>query len=214
MQSAPRRSSDRETIARFHEEFIGAGLSLRFTSLGRPPRWYYPTFRELLLERDVDGAPSIESAALELEAWLVDHDLPHERVTAVTCGDWDLLRMWPKQVGHAPGLRTPHCFRTWCNVKRVFERTTGRRAPGMMGMLRALELPHVGHHHRGRDDVRNIAAIVLRLLELDASFAPTFRGSRLSGPPLDASRLTGMGLMIYDGLDGAFEIRLAEIAAY
>jgi hypothetical protein len=46
---------DLETIGRFHETFIAAGLDLRFSSLGRPPRPYYPTYRQLLLEKDLDG---------------------------------------------------------------------------------------------------------------------------------------------------------------
>ena len=46
---------DLATIARFHRTFMDAGLGLRFTSLGRPPRPYYPTYRQLLLETDADG---------------------------------------------------------------------------------------------------------------------------------------------------------------
>jgi len=46
---------DVTTIDRFHNAFITAGLALRFTSVGRPPRAYYPTLRDLLLETDLDG---------------------------------------------------------------------------------------------------------------------------------------------------------------
>ncbi len=44
-------------------------------------------------------------------------------------------------------------------------------------------------------------------------FVPRFRGAELDGPPLDTSAITGMGLMIYDKRDGAFELRLASIRA-
>ncbi len=44
-----------ETIRRFHTTFAREGLGLRFTSHGRPPRPYYPTYRQLTLETDVDG---------------------------------------------------------------------------------------------------------------------------------------------------------------
>ncbi len=47
--------SELETVARFHRTFIAAGLSLKFQSYGRPPRSYYPTYRELLLETDQAG---------------------------------------------------------------------------------------------------------------------------------------------------------------
>ncbi|MFK8052366.1 MAG: CIA30 family protein [Woeseiaceae bacterium] len=47
-----------------------------------------------------------------------------------------------------------------------------------------------------------------------AGFIPKIRGSRLKGPGVDASRISGMGLMIYDNLDGPFSITLGEIGAY
>ena len=48
-------NDDLATIERFHNTFIAAGLGLQFTSTGRAPQPYYPTFRQLLLERDLDG---------------------------------------------------------------------------------------------------------------------------------------------------------------
>lgn len=45
-------------------------------------------------------------------------------------------------------------------------------------------------------------------------FVPRFRGSRLDGPSLDTGTITGMGLMIYDERDGAFELALASVRAY
>ncbi|MDX1499197.1 MAG: CIA30 family protein [Woeseiaceae bacterium] len=46
------------------------------------------------------------------------------------------------------------------------------------------------------------------------AFEPRFRGVELDGPPLDAGRITGMGLMIYDGNDGPFELELRTVRAY
>ena len=51
----PLSMSDTATIRRFHGEFVGKGLDLQFTSTGRAPRYYYPTLRQLILERDLDG---------------------------------------------------------------------------------------------------------------------------------------------------------------
>ena len=45
-------------------------------------------------------------------------------------------------------------------------------------------------------------------------FVPRFRGMELDGPALDPSQIRGMGLMIYDQLDGPFELRLASVSAY
>ena len=48
-------ADDLATIERFHGAFIEAGLDLKFTSTGRAPRWFYPTLRDLVLERDLAG---------------------------------------------------------------------------------------------------------------------------------------------------------------
>lgn len=46
---------DVRTIDRFHRRFVQAGSSLRFQSAGRPPRPYYPSYRDLLVARDSSG---------------------------------------------------------------------------------------------------------------------------------------------------------------
>ncbi len=51
-------ANDMATIKRFHNEFIAGGLGLQFTTTGRAPQYYYPTLRQLLLERDLDGQTS------------------------------------------------------------------------------------------------------------------------------------------------------------
>ena len=48
-------AKDVQTIDRFHRRFIEEGLSLRFQSTGRPPRSYYPTYRQLLTDTDGSG---------------------------------------------------------------------------------------------------------------------------------------------------------------
>ena len=47
-----------------------------------------------------------------------------------------------------------------------------------------------------------------------SAFIPKFRGNELDGPVLDRSRITGMGVMIYDDQDGPFELQLARIGAW
>jgi hypothetical protein len=46
---------DVATIHRIHEAFFAAGLDLKFTSHYRSPRSYYPSYRDLLLEKDLTG---------------------------------------------------------------------------------------------------------------------------------------------------------------
>ncbi|HYD52102.1 MAG TPA: hypothetical protein VEA99_05725, partial [Gemmatimonadaceae bacterium] len=47
----PLDERDVATIQRFHAEFVASGPELRYTSIGRPPRSIYPTYRDLVLER-------------------------------------------------------------------------------------------------------------------------------------------------------------------
>ena len=54
----PLDSADLAKIAENHAAFVTGGPSLQFTSSGRPPRPYYPTYRRLMLETDLDGRQS------------------------------------------------------------------------------------------------------------------------------------------------------------
>ena len=51
----PLSADDLKTIAGFHQRFIDAGLALRFQSAGRPPQWNYPTYGDMLVDRDGSG---------------------------------------------------------------------------------------------------------------------------------------------------------------
>ncbi len=51
----PLSDDDVAMIDRIASAFVEAGPSLRFTSYGRAPRSYYPTYRQLLLEHDLSG---------------------------------------------------------------------------------------------------------------------------------------------------------------
>ena len=51
----PLSTLDLETIARVRDAFVHDSLDLRYSSIGRAPRPYHPTYRQLLLERDRAG---------------------------------------------------------------------------------------------------------------------------------------------------------------
>ena len=76
---------DFATIERFHQEFIGAGLSLRFTSAGRAPQPYYPTLRQLVLETDREGK---QASYLAREAdFRIIKDLQRKNLLVPVVGD-------------------------------------------------------------------------------------------------------------------------------
>ncbi|HWP03508.1 MAG TPA: hypothetical protein VNL96_08640 [Gemmatimonadaceae bacterium] len=73
----PLSDTDRATLRRFHQAFIGEGLDIRYTSIGRAPRPYYPTLRRLILERDLEGKQSNYLAsrqAWEYVKWMQAED--------------------------------------------------------------------------------------------------------------------------------------------
>lgn len=47
-----------------------------------------------------------------------------------------------------------------------------------------------------------------------SKFAPQFRGFKLDGPTLDASKITEFALYQYDKTDGPFKLRLISVEAY
>ncbi|MFK7888539.1 MAG: CIA30 family protein [Gammaproteobacteria bacterium] len=47
-----------------------------------------------------------------------------------------------------------------------------------------------------------------------SDFVPQVRGRRLQGPGIDRANIAGMGLMIYDGKDGAFALELEGVYAF
>jgi hypothetical protein len=74
----PLDSADLAKIARNHAAFVTGGPSLQFTSSGRPPRPYYPTYRRLMLETDLDGRQSsylASEAAFEFVRALQENNL-------------------------------------------------------------------------------------------------------------------------------------------
>ena len=68
----PLSEQDLATMGRFHGRFQEEGLALRFNTFGRPPRPYYPTFRQLVLETDLEGVEASYLARPEDYAWVRD----------------------------------------------------------------------------------------------------------------------------------------------
>ena len=93
----------------------------------------------------------------------------------VTCGDWDLLQMLPRQLSHLEGkVRAPRCYKRWLNVKNLYNSLwkAGKRpgkGRGMAEMLRDSGLELKGRHHSGIDDCRNIGRLLQKMLTVEAA---------------------------------------------
>ena len=83
--------------------------------------------------------------------------------TYVTCGDWDLNTMLPKQCNTSQ-IELPSHFQHWINVKESFARSIKGNYPRTLSqMLNELGLVFEGRQHSGIDDVHNIVRVVQAL---------------------------------------------------
>ena len=79
----PLDTQDVETIHRFHGEFVREGMGLRFSSAGRPPRPYYPTYRQLVTETDIDGRQASYLSTSARYAWVRSLELANRVIPVV-----------------------------------------------------------------------------------------------------------------------------------
>lgn len=117
-----------------------------------------------IIQDMVDGQPDLATTLQSFNKWMEEQGLLDESTKSifVTCGDWDLKTMLPKQCSYF-GLMYPGYLKRWINIKKPFSIVTGRYPKGMMPMFDDLDLEHVGRHHSGIDDCRNIANILKAL---------------------------------------------------
>lgn len=115
----------------------------------------------------VTNQPVFADVLKNFHTWLTNENLLHPSIKFifVTCGDWDLYTMLRSQCDYFR-LDRPEYFNRWINIKKSFQKATGKFARnGMMGMLEGLAIQHTGRHHSGIDDCKNIAEILRVLAE-------------------------------------------------
>jgi len=175
----------------------GAQLS-EFRTFVRPVR--RPRLTEFctrltgIQQSTVDEAPSWGEAFYQAQAWLDSEleRLKHPSCIIVTCGDWDLRSMLPRQCA-LTGTHVPERFRKWLNIKNLFHVAMKRPGKGMLDMLNGLGLKLQGRHHSGLDDSRNIAAILQALLRKGAVVDERMLSSSAQAGPLLKSEGKGKG---------------------
>jgi len=112
---------------------------------------------------DVAGAAAFSEVLLAHQAWMDGHGLTPDNALMVTCGDWDLNRMFPLQLRTSEVAYVHPLYRRWLNLKVMFHAHHPGVKAGMAGMLRTCGLELRGRHHRGIDDCHNIARLLIHL---------------------------------------------------
>lgn len=103
----------------------------------------------------------------EFEIWCYQNNVTADNTTIITCGDWDFLTMFPKQMSKSGVTMSKYLRKItsrWTNIK-IYYRTIGGKKGGMPTMLRFFELELIGHHHSGIDDCRNIHRICVEIVK-------------------------------------------------
>ncbi|KAL5061746.1 hypothetical protein RYX36_023483 [Vicia faba] len=114
-----------------------------------------------------DTAIPFKKVIEEFEAWLMQQKLwiggELNRAAFVTCGNWDLKTKVPQQC-EVSRIKLPSYFMEWINLKDIYLNFYNRRAPGMVTMMKQLQIPLVGSHHLGIDDTKNITRVLQHML--------------------------------------------------
>ncbi|VDM41231.1 unnamed protein product [Toxocara canis] len=119
----------------------------------------------------VDNALPFVDVFDSFRMWMQSHRLGRDnaRYAFVTDGPWDIAKFFQMQCLKS-GLETvPHDFRYYINIRKSFlnKYVKGHHAQktNLRGMLTELGMTFEGREHCGLDDSKNIARIVIRMLE-------------------------------------------------
>ena len=135
-----------------------------------------------------EGVPTLEEALAKLHNFLLDFGMFQKEFVFMSCGDFDGNQM--AREAQRKNISVPNYLKRWINLKKVFPKdatnksfradsdawtTIGQEAKakpsgGMTAMLNALQIPLEGRHHSGIDDARNLAKIVIAMLDRDFEF--------------------------------------------
>ncbi|XP_041359885.1 ERI1 exoribonuclease 3-like [Gigantopelta aegis] len=133
-----------------------------------------------IIQDMVDGKPHLKETLEAFHEWMLSEGLMKDGVSSifVTCGDWDLKTMLPSQCKYF-NIQPHPVFSRWINIKKSFANLTGVFPRGMMGMLSKLNIPHKGRHHSGIDDCKNIASILITMIQQGHIFQQTSHPEKL-----------------------------------
>lgn len=85
-------------------------------------------------------------------------------IFAFSCSPWDMARFLKSQT-EISGVEFPSWAKQWINVRKAYTAFYGYGRVNLHQMLKDLDMTFQGRPHCGLDDARNIAAVVLQLLQ-------------------------------------------------
>lgn len=167
-------------------------------------------------QEDIDKAMPLEDVIRQFERWYSQTVPLGSRTILATDGSTDLREFMYVHSVTRQGIRFPRMFYQWVDVKRVFAHFFQCQQGKIKAMLDVLHCPFEGRLHSGLDDARNIATIVIRMLQLGCSFCEIplnrlpYSTKSLSPSFITNAAATAMTLARSGGIDGNSESSLAS----
>lgn len=123
--------------------------------------------RELtgISQSSINAAPPLEEVIRQFERWVFHTIPPHSHTVFATDGSSDMQTFMYLHSVCRLGVSFPLSFYRWIDVKKVFAAFFQCPPGKIRGMLDVLQRPLIGRLHSGMDDARNVASIVIGLVQ-------------------------------------------------
>lgn len=122
-----------------------------------------------ITQEQVDNAEEFPAVLDKFEAWLKKHKLgTKNKYAIVTDGPWDMGRFLYGQC-KLSSIPYPVFARKWVNIRKMFSNFYKCERMRLQLMLDRLHIQFEGRPHCGLDDARNIAEVLLRMINDGAS---------------------------------------------
>lgn len=131
-----------------------------------------------IMQQTVDNERHFPEVFSEFCSWLKRGNYfdSLDKSIFVTCGNWDLNVMLPKQC-QLENVTLPEEFKRWIDLKKIYCDATFYYPRSMVDMMMRLNLPMEGHLHAGIDDVANMTRIIEQLV---IKYNPLFKVTHTS----------------------------------
>ena len=115
-------------------------------------------------QETVDNAETIDIVYNNHIKWL-NKNVPYGSILIIaTCGSWDLMTQLPREIKNK-NLKSNKYYKSYINVKTEFNYFYQHKSGSMSNMLKFLGIKLEGRIHSGIDDTKNIAKIMLKMID-------------------------------------------------
>lgn len=118
-----------------------------------------------ITQEQVNQAEVFTEVLKKVHSWLEEKELGSKYSFAVaTDGPWDMENFMNLQCAHS-GIEFPYWAARWIDIRKIFSNWFNTRRCGIQKMLGYLNLEFEGQQHCGLDDAKNIARILIKLMD-------------------------------------------------